>query len=231
MDKSIKKPAGEARRVAGGVHLDNARALRTDCVTQLRRGLILDAARGAFFELGLEGASMREIARRAGYSAGAIYSYFASREEIYAALLGESLLRLKAHVDGAPDADHAADRVKSKASAFFDFYRQNPRDLDLGFYLFQGVRPTGLTRELDAQLNAQLRATLQPTADALSAFGLTAAACEAEVTSLFAHMVGLLVLIHTGRIRMFGQHAPQLLARHLDQLTERLGRSASSAAA
>lgn len=231
MNKSIRDSAREAGAVVNGVRADDARALRADSVTQLRRGLILDAARAAFFELGLEGASMRAIARRAGYSPGAIYGYFASREEIYAALLGESLLRLKAHVDGAPDADHAADRVKSKASALFDFYRQNPRDLDLGFYLFQGVRPTGLTRELDAQLNAQLRATLQPTADALSAFGLTAAACEAEVTSLFAHMVGLLVLIHTGRIRMFGQHAPQLLARHLDQLTERLGRSASSAAA
>jgi AcrR family transcriptional regulator len=34
---------------------------------------------------------MREIARRAGYTPGAIYSYFASREEVYAALLGESL--------------------------------------------------------------------------------------------------------------------------------------------
>ena len=97
---------------------------------------------------------MREIAKRAGYTPGALYSYFASREEIYAALLGESLLRLNAQVAGAPDGGNAADRVRSKASAFFDFYRDNPRDLDLGFYLFQGVRPSGLSRELDAQLNA-----------------------------------------------------------------------------
>ncbi|MBO3704320.1 MAG: TetR/AcrR family transcriptional regulator [Candidatus Accumulibacter sp.] len=207
---------------------DDARRQRADAIAQLRRERVLDAARAAFFELGLEGASMREIARRAGYTAGAIYSYFASREEVYAALLGESLLRLNAHVAGAPADGGAAQRVRSKASAFFDFYRENPRDLDLGFYLFQGVRPTGLTRELDAQLNAQLRAALQPTADAVSEYGLDATSCEAEVTALFAHMVGLLVLIHTGRIRMFRQHAPQLLAQYLEQLTERLQRFANS---
>jgi AcrR family transcriptional regulator len=225
MHKSISSSTAAAARVAPEAHKDNARSQRTDTMAQLRRALILDAARAAFFELGLEGASMREIAKRAGYTPGAIYSYFSSREEIYAALLGESLLRLNAHIAGAPDDGTPAERVRSKASAFFDFYRDNPRDLDLGFYLFQGVRPSGLTRELDAQLNEQLRAALQPTAEALSDLGLDATASEAEVTALFAHMVGLLVLIHTGRIRMFRQHAPQLLAQYLEQLTERLQRS------
>lgn len=223
MHKSMKSSATGVA-VASHARSNDARSQRTDTMAQLRRELILDAARAAFFELGLEGTSMREIAKRAGYTPGAIYSYFASREEIYAALLGESLRRLNAHVAGAPDDGSAADRVRSKASAFFDFYRDNPRDLDLGFYLFQGVRPTGLTRELDAQLNAQLRAALQPTAEALGEYGLDATACEAEVTALFAHMVGLLVLIHTGRIRMFRQHAPQLLTQYLEQLTERLQR-------
>lgn len=224
----MRKSIGHSTTSAGGLApealKDDARSQRTDRMAQLRRALILDAARAAFFELGLEGASMREIAKRAGYTPGAIYSYFSSREEIYATLLGESLLRLNAHVAAAPGDGTPAERVRSKASAFFDFYRENPRDLDLGFYLFQGVRPSGLTRELDAPLNGQLRAALQPTAEALRDLGLDATAGEAEVTALFAHMVGLLVLIHTGRIRMFRQHAPQLLAQYLEQLTERLQR-------
>jgi AcrR family transcriptional regulator len=144
MRKSMKSSADTTATAAPGApeaRSDDARRLRTDTMAQLRRELILDAARAAFFELGLQGASMREIAKRAGYTPGAIYSYFASREEIYAALLGESLLRLNAQVAGAPGDGNAAERVRSKASAFFDFYRDNPRDLDLGFYLFQGVRP------------------------------------------------------------------------------------------
>ena len=153
MRKSIPKSLRDPTTAAEGVREGDARTLRADTMLHLRRGLVLDAARAAFFELGLEGVSMREIARRAGYTPGAIYSYFASKEEIYAALLGESLVRLNAQVADASDGGSAADRVTSKAGASFDFYRANPRDLDLGFYLFQGVRPQGLTRELDAHLN------------------------------------------------------------------------------
>ena len=50
---------------------------------------MLDAARTVFAEAGIEGASIREIAKKAGYTPGAIYSYFESKEAIYAALLVE----------------------------------------------------------------------------------------------------------------------------------------------
>lgn len=219
-------PAASAADPAAREPESQARALRADAMAQVRRSLIMDAARAAFFELGLDGVSMREIARRAGYTPGAIYSYFASKEEIYAALLGESLERLNEHVAAGADAGSPNARLRSKAGAFFEFYRENPRDLDLGFYLFKGVRPMGLTRELNAQLDARLRAALQPSEEALIAHGLDAAAAEAEVTALFAHMVGLLVLIHTGRIRMFGQQAQRLLERYFDHLVDRLPASA-----
>ena len=84
-----------------------ARRQRPRAVADVRRALVLDAAREAFFELGLEGASLREIAKRAGYSPGALYSYFASKEEVYAALLGESLERLHARVATATAASPA----------------------------------------------------------------------------------------------------------------------------
>ena len=75
--------------------------VRESALNQARRTLILDAARSAFFELGLDGASLREIAKRAGYTPGAIYSYFANLEEIYGALLGESLQRLNQVIEAA----------------------------------------------------------------------------------------------------------------------------------
>src|SRR5690606_4589116 len=105
-------------------------------MTDARRALVLDAARSAFMELGMEKASIREIARRAGYTPGAIYSYFANKEEVYGALLAESLERLNRHVQAALDDKNknAATRLRAAALAFFDFYRSHPRDLDLGFY-------------------------------------------------------------------------------------------------
>eukprot|EP01041_Mallomonas_annulata_P026756 gene26756-48174_t len=74
------------------------RQQRQLAMSDTRRALVLDAARSVFAEKGVEGASIREIARRAGYTPGAIYSYFDSKEAIYAALLAESLERLNAEV-------------------------------------------------------------------------------------------------------------------------------------
>lgn len=197
-----------------------ARAARQKARTDQRRALILDAARAAFFELGLDGTSVREIAQRAGYTPGAIYSYFANKEEVYGALLGESLERLNAQVATARDGcgERGTALVLATAKAFFDFYRENPRDLDLGFYVFQGLQPRGLTPKLNEALNRRLRDALQPTQDALVGMGMRAELALQEVTGLFAHCVGLLVLSHTGRIRMFDQASQQLFDAYVEQM-------------
>ncbi len=198
------------------------RDLRQQALADVRRRSVLDAARAVFFELGMEKTSMREIAQRAGYTVGALYSYFANKEEVYGALLAESLERLNARVQQALDGHtDAALRVQRGATAFFEFYRENPRDLDLGFYLFQGMTPRGLTPELNEKLNARLRDALQPTQQALQALGLPGKRALEEVTALFAHAVGLLVLSHTGRIRMFKQASQDLFDAYLRQLLVR----------
>lgn len=208
-----------------------SRVARESALNQARRTLILDAARSAFFELGLDGASLREIAKRAGYTPGAIYSYFANLEEIYGALLGESLLRLNQAVEAAgasakkPSAA-PIELLRAKAEAFYVFYRDHPKELDLGFYLFDGVKPRGLTPELNQQLNEQLMAALSPVQHQLEALGLGSEAAVLETTAVFAHIVGVLVLNNTGRIRLFKQNPDRLFERYMESLVRRLPRSA-----
>ena len=203
--------------------------LRQQALADARREHILSAARAVFIELGLEAVSMREIAKRAGYTAGAIYSYFASKEEIYGALLAESLERLNDFVNLAAE-DVAVDQkdqsafaeLHKSALAFYEFYRDNPRDLDLGFYLFQGLKPRGLTNEWDSQLNGRLRAAMQHQEAALIKLGCSKKDVDTELTAIFAHIVGVLLLNHTGRIRMFGKGADELIIHYLDHLALRL---------
>ena len=204
-----------------------SRAVRESVLNQARRTLILDAARSAFFELGLDGASLREIAKRAGYTPGAIYSYFANLEEIYGALLGESLQRLNQVVEAAKGAGKsssakAIDLLRAKAEAFYVFYRDNPKELDLGFYLFDGVKPRGLTLELNQQLNEQLMAALRPVQVQLEALGLSADESVIETSAVFAHIVGVLVVNNTGRIRLFKQNPDSLFERYMKLLIQRL---------
>ena len=58
--------------------------LRKGEQTQLR---ILDAAYALFMEQGYHGTSMRQIAERAGITMGGVYNHFASKEEIWEAVL------------------------------------------------------------------------------------------------------------------------------------------------
>lgn len=221
-------PTQSPRSLAESNDVDT-RALRRQAMADIRRERVLDAARSAFFELGMDKASIREIAQRAGYTPGAIYSYFASKEAVYGALLGESLDRLNGAVGQAVGAvgkqartggSHDAQRLRAAAGAFFDFYRTHPRDLDLGFYLFQGMKPRGLTPELNDALNVRLLQSLKPCQDALERLGLPPSQALQEVTALFAHMVGLLVMSHTGRIRMFRQGSVDLFEQYLKRLIE-----------
>jgi Transcriptional regulator len=204
---------------------NSARSGRREAVSELKRQLIIAAARRVFEAEGLEEASMRAIAREAGYTAGAIYFYFDNKETIYAHVLDESLGRLISYVERAAAAADGDPRLllPAAALAFFDFYAENPRDLDLGFYLFRGgMRPQGLSPELDARLNARLSASLAPIETAAAGLGTDAASATAIVAGTFAHAVGLLLLEHTGRIRLFAARGRMLMEAYVDGVVARL---------
>lgn len=193
------------------------RQQRQLAMSDTRRAHVLDAARRVFAARGVEGASIREIAREAGYTAGALYSYFDSKEAICAALVAESLDRLQAEVLAArAPKGQPAKALVAKAQAWFGFYAHNPRDLDLGFFLVNG-----LSRELDRALNERLMLALHPCEQAFEEMGLSPDAAARENAALFAHGMGLLLLQHTGRIRLFGQAAPALFVQYVDRLVER----------
>jgi AcrR family transcriptional regulator len=197
---------------------------RKRAVRELKRNMILDAARKIFETEGLDGASLRAIAAESGYTPAALYFHFDSKEAIYSEVLAHSLSQLAAATEQAAAKARAPERqLQAAAMAFFDFYAENPRDLDLGFYLFRGgMRPNGLGRERDEKLNDALLAALRPIADAATRMGASPATANRLVVDIFAHATGLLLLTHTGRIRMFDVAPRTQMKRYVDQQTESL---------
>jgi len=194
---------------------------------EAKRELILASARRVFESDGLDGASLRAIAATAGYTPAALYFHFESKEAIYAELLRASLAELGRSVDRAigKAADPAA-RLRAAALAFFRFYDDNPRDLDLGFYLLRGgMKPHGLGRARDQMLNAALADALRPISAAAVALGARRDDARLLVVDIFAHASGLLLMAHTGRIRMFGAEAPRLMERFVDRAIASLRRT------
>lgn len=187
--------------------------------TEDKRRMILASAREVFAESGLEGASLRAVAAHAGYTPAALYFHFDSKEALYADVLNQSLERLADYVQSAikPITAHE-ERLFASAMGFFSFYRENPRDLDLGFYLFRGgMKPAGLGRDRDLALNASLENALHPIAEAARNLGATDDAANLLMVDCFAHATGLLLLLHTGRIRMFDASAVDLMEAYVHE--------------
>jgi AcrR family transcriptional regulator len=172
-------------------------------------------------------ASLRAIAVRAGYTPAALYFHFDSKEAIYADVLNASLVSLGSAVNRAiAQTKSSQQKLKAAAMSFFRFYVEKPRDLDLGFYLFRGgMKPAGLGHERDERLNAALEAALRPIAEAAIELGASRQGANLLMVDCFAHAAGLLLLLHTGRIRMFGASAPDLMEAYvrdgISQLEER----------
>lgn len=92
----------ERRRLRG-----QAKAERQRRAAAQRRAWLLDEALSLYAERGPEGFHMRDLAARTGYTAGALYVYFASRDAILLALRERLLDLLRAKVEAIGRLRHA----------------------------------------------------------------------------------------------------------------------------
>ena len=203
-----------------------AKSRRKQAVVAVKRELIRSAAKQLFAEQGLDGTSVREIAKQAGYTTGAIYFHYANKEELYADILRESLDNLLGCV--ASSVDGATEPVVALATAFralVGFYSENPRDLDLSLYLLNGARPRGLTPALNRELNGKLLAVLDVYRLQLAKAGVEDGRLSVEVGGLFDEMIGSLVASLTGRLKVIGTDLASVVDHHVANLAVRLGKA------
>ena len=207
--------------------MQDRKAERQQRLAESKRRTILDAARQTFVEEGLERASLRAIAAKAGYTPAALYFHFESKEAIYAELLRDSLSALGQSVARAvKKTQGATGRFRAAAMAFFWYYAKHPSELDLGFYLFRGgMKPQGLSRGTDRELNAALESSLRPLSEAALGMGADESEANEAMVNIFAHATGLLLLLHTGRIRMFGASAERLMDQYVTLQLDSLNRT------
>lgn len=106
---AIKPVPGPEERDQAAAVLQRRRE-RQQRAADTRRRLLLDAAWAQMGEVGPHSLNMRDLGARAGYTAGALYSYFPSRDHLIAELRQRLLDILKVRVDRAVRAG-----IKSKA--------------------------------------------------------------------------------------------------------------------
>lgn len=159
---------------------------------QERRAAIVDAAINLFADKGFRGTTTRELAAVLGVSEPVLYQHFATKNELYAAIIeskSAEIQRVTAEVESYRDtADDAAFFI-FLARLILDFHDQNPSYLRL--LLFSGLERHELAdrfRQRESKVFVQaviehvhrrveqgiFRADLDPAVVALSFMGMVA---------------------------------------------------------
>ncbi|MPZ64355.1 MAG: TetR family transcriptional regulator [Pseudonocardiaceae bacterium] len=86
-----------------------------------RREQLLDIGCAVFAEKHFEGASIEEVAHRAGVSKPIVYEHFGGKEGLYAAVVDREMRRLLDHITSALSAGHPRELLEQAALALLDY--------------------------------------------------------------------------------------------------------------
>ncbi len=126
-------------------------AKRREAERQQRIDLIIHAARKIFLEKGYLGATMRDIAKEAELSTGAIYFYFKGKDEIYGKIC-ENIMQLTREVlkRGVKKTGRFSEKLVAIMKAYVFFYMNYRDDFDLLDAAFKQVTlPKDVNQKLD----------------------------------------------------------------------------------
>ena len=97
----------------------------------MTRTKLLDAAAAVFARKGFNGASLDDVADEAGLTKGAVYSNFASKDDLISALLEERLDQAQYTIPGLVDPDATREEQANQAAALFMQSFERDRDMHL----------------------------------------------------------------------------------------------------
>lgn len=196
---NVYRPVSEWQAVFDTRYLPPVPPTKTRDQTQAEtRERLLDAARELFARVGYAGASVDAIAAAAGYTKGAVYANFASKEEVFVALLrrhkDEELAAFRAAVEAPGGTAEALAALGALLGAAGD----GPRDADWALLSVelqrQGARSPALAAEY-AALQAEQCAAFARLIEALFArAGRALPAPALELSGMFIALAHGLVL-------------------------------------
>ena len=179
--------------------VSNAADRAAPSLAEVRRQQILDAAEQCFRERGFHNASMAEIARTFGMSAGHIYNYFDSKEAIIAAIVERDLAGFFRRAEELRAAGDLVEAIVERIEAgVADKLDRRKSALQLEVLAEAGRSPpiAEMVQSVDARVRAVLRKLLH---DGLPA-GRETRDLDGRIDVLMALFDGLMVrtLRHPG---------------------------------
>lgn len=123
---------------------------KTEAERQQLRALIIDAARELFVEKGVEAVTMREVAKRIGYSATSIYLHFADKETLLRAICDTDFLALASSLKAILQIEDPVERLNAFGTGYAQFALAYPNHYRL---MFMAVRQACTPEQSSLQQN------------------------------------------------------------------------------
>lgn len=168
----------------------------------MERDEILSCACELFVKEGLDGFSMRRLAKDLGVTAPALYRHFEGRESVLVEVVGEAYRTLRDYLYRALEGESPEERFRMAGRAYLDFALEHP-----GFYqvLYASADVLGL-EELPEEAASHARAVGQfwndRVRECMDAGLLQARDPQEAGITLWSHSHGLVSLYLLGMIRM-----------------------------
>ena len=153
------------------VVVEEKESAAVDLIESAKRRQIIEGARQVFLTQGFDGASMGEIARKAGVSKGTLYVYFESKEDLFQVVAHDECLAQAEQVFALDHADHDVEALLTRLGTAFVKFLCRPERMapvrtimsisermpDIGRKFHETGPATGAGR-VAAYLEAQVRA-------------------------------------------------------------------------
>ena len=190
---------------------------RQNAVRTFNKERIMAAALRIFAESGLNGASIRAIAKACGYTPGAIYPYFESKEHLYAEILTGSLQRIDAILlQAKASGNDPQDKLEAVVLAVYDYYTSHIEEFRLSYYLFENNKQKGLNRALNTDLNNRVERLLGHFRSAIeNSVEIDEGEARLETLAVYGHLTGILLLQSTGRFKVLNADGRDLISRYV----------------
>lgn len=173
------------------------------------RAAILEAARRVAGRDGARDLSLRAVAAEAGFSAAALYGYFADKDEMVLALAAEELSVLSRAMREALEYDEDAQKLARVCAAALDILENAEAIAAAPGALQAAGIEAGETERL---FNGRLIAALKTLSDATGTSANSRAA-QGDIVLLAAALAGLALFARSGRLEALGFTSAEMLAR------------------
>lgn len=118
------------------------------------REKILTCACDLYLSDGLDGFSMRKLARAVGVTAPALYRHFDGKEAVLVEVVGEAYKLLAQHLYRALEGRDALDRFRLAGNGYLEFALENPRMYEVLYASPDALGLVEIPEEVCAQIGA-----------------------------------------------------------------------------